>query len=211
VWAGEPRDRAVLPGLRRAGRQQQGPLGEERKTVTVLFCDLVGFTAASDRADPEDVRARIRPCHARLRQVVEGFGGTVEKFIGDAVMAVFGAPVAHEDDPERAVRAGLRILEAIADLNAAVTARALLAEHHGQHAEAAALFTAAAERWERFEVPWEQAQALLGQGRCLLSVGQLAEARAPLHTARAIFATLRAKPALADVDRLLVQATTATA
>ncbi len=90
---------------------------EERKTVTVLFCDLVGFTAASDRADPEDVRARIRPYHARLRREVERFGGTVEKFIGDAVMAVFGAPVAHEDDPERAVRAGLRILEAIADLN----------------------------------------------------------------------------------------------
>ena len=80
---------------------------EERKTVTVLFCDLVGFTAASDRADPEDVRARIRPYHARLRREVERFGGTVEKFIGDAVMAVFGAPVAHEDDPERAVRAGL--------------------------------------------------------------------------------------------------------
>ena len=90
---------------------------EERKTVTVLFCDLVGFTAASDRADPEDVRARIRPYHARLRRELERFGGTVEKFIGDAVMAVFGAPVAHEDDPERAVRAGLRILEAIADLN----------------------------------------------------------------------------------------------
>ena len=90
---------------------------EERKTVTVLFCDLVGFTAASDHADPEDVRARIRPYHARLRREVEAFGGTVEKFIGDAVMAVFGAPVAHEDDPERAVRAGLRILEAIADLN----------------------------------------------------------------------------------------------
>ena len=90
---------------------------EERKTVTVLFCDLVGFTAASDRADPEDVRARVRPYHTRLRREVERFGGTVEKFIGDAVMAVFGAPVAHEDDPERAVRAGLRILEAIADLN----------------------------------------------------------------------------------------------
>ena len=90
---------------------------EERKTVTVLFCDLVGFTAASDRADPEDVRARIRPYHARLRREAEKFGGTVEKFIGDAVMAVFGAPVAHEDDPERAVRAALRILEAIADLN----------------------------------------------------------------------------------------------
>jgi class 3 adenylate cyclase/tetratricopeptide (TPR) repeat protein len=96
-----------------------GTAGEERKTVTVLFCDLVGFTAASDQADPEDVRARIRPYHARLRREVEGFGGTVEKFIGDAVMAVFGAPTAHEDDPERAVRTGLRILEAIADLNEA--------------------------------------------------------------------------------------------
>ena len=91
-----------------------GAAGEERKTVTVLFCDLVGFTAASDHADPEDVRARIRPYHARLRTEIEAFGGMVEKFIGDAVMAVFGAPVAHEDDPERAVRAGLRILEAIA-------------------------------------------------------------------------------------------------
>ena len=97
--------------------QAAGRPADERKTVTVLFCDLVGFTAASDRADPEDVRARIRPYHARLRREVERFGGTVEKFIGDAVMAVFGAPVAHEDDPERAVRAGLRILEAIADLN----------------------------------------------------------------------------------------------
>ena len=76
--------------------------------MTVLFCDLVGFTAASEAADPEDVRARIRPYHARLRQEIERYGGTVEKFIGDAVMAVFGAPVAHEDDAERAVRAGLR-------------------------------------------------------------------------------------------------------
>src|SRR5215475_15442030 len=95
-----------------------GSAAEERKTVTVLFCDLVEFTAASDRADPEDVRARIRPYHARLRKEVEGFGGTVEKFIGDAVMAVFGAPLAHEDDPERAVRAGLRILESMGELNA---------------------------------------------------------------------------------------------
>ena len=65
---------------------------EERKVVSVLFCDLVGFTAASDHADPEDVRARIRPYHARLRQEIERYGGTVEKFVGDAVMAVFGAP-----------------------------------------------------------------------------------------------------------------------
>ena len=90
---------------------------EERKIVSVLFCDLVGFTAASEQQDPEDVRARIRPYHARLRQEIERYGGTVEKFVGDAVMAAFGAPVAHEDDAERAVRAGLRILEAIAELN----------------------------------------------------------------------------------------------
>ena len=83
----------------------------------MLFCDLVGFTAASEWLDPEDVRARIRPYHARLRSEIESYGGTVEKFVGDAVMAVFGAPVAHEDDAERAVRAGLAVLEAIADLN----------------------------------------------------------------------------------------------
>jgi class 3 adenylate cyclase/tetratricopeptide (TPR) repeat protein len=93
------------------------PRREERKVVSVLFCDLVGFTAASDHADPEDVRARLVPYHAQLQQVIGGYGGTVEKFVGDAVMAVFGAPVAHEDDAERAVRAGLRILEAIEELN----------------------------------------------------------------------------------------------
>ena len=98
---------------------------EERKVVSVLFCDLVGFTAASEAADPEDVRARIRPYHQRLRQEIERYGGTVEKFVGDAVMAVFGAPVAHEDDAERAVRAGLRILEAIAELNEADPALSL--------------------------------------------------------------------------------------
>jgi class 3 adenylate cyclase/tetratricopeptide (TPR) repeat protein len=91
--------------------------GEERKIVSVLFCDLVGFTSASERADPEDVRARIGPYYQTVRGELERYGGTVEKFIGDAVMAVFGAPVAHEDDPERAVRAGLRILEAIGELN----------------------------------------------------------------------------------------------
>ncbi len=92
--------------------------GEERKIVSVLFCDLVGFTGASEGADPEDVRARIGPYYQTVRGELERYGGTVEKFIGDAVMAVFGAPVAHEDDPERAVRAGLRILDAIGELNA---------------------------------------------------------------------------------------------
>jgi class 3 adenylate cyclase/tetratricopeptide (TPR) repeat protein len=99
--------------------QAPQPAFEERKVVSVLFCDLVGFTATSDQQDPEDVRARIRPYHARLRQEIERYDGTVEKFVGDAVMAAFGAPVAHEDDAERAVRAGLRILEAITELNEA--------------------------------------------------------------------------------------------
>ena len=83
--------------------------GAERKTVTVLFADLVGFTARAERLDPEDVRALLSPYYTRLRAELERFGGTVEKFIGDAVMALFGAPVTHEDDPERAVRAALAI------------------------------------------------------------------------------------------------------
>jgi class 3 adenylate cyclase/tetratricopeptide (TPR) repeat protein len=99
--------------------EQPSPGLEERKIVSVLFCDLVGFTASSEQQDPEDVRARIRPYHARLREEIERYGATVEKFVGDAVMAVCGAPVAHEDDAERAVRAGLRILDAIAELNEA--------------------------------------------------------------------------------------------
>ncbi len=77
--------------------------------MSVLFADLVGFTSRSEQLDPEDVRALLSPYYARLRQELERYGGTVEKFIGDAVMALFGAPVAHEDDPERAVRAALTI------------------------------------------------------------------------------------------------------
>ena len=90
---------------------------EERRLVTVLFCDLVGFTARSDQADPEDVGAFLRPYHARQRAEIERLGGTLDKFIGDGVMAVFGAPVAHEDDPERAVRCALGMLAAIEELN----------------------------------------------------------------------------------------------
>jgi len=92
---------------------------EERKTVSIVFCDLVGFTEASEQADPEDVRARLIPYHERVKRELEALDGTVEKFIGDAVMAVFGAPVTHEDDAERAVRASLKILEAIEEMNAA--------------------------------------------------------------------------------------------
>ena len=92
---------------------------EERKVVTVLFADLVGFTSRAEQLDPEDVRAMLSPYYARLRQELERRGGTVEKFIGDAVMALFGAPVAHEDDPERAVRAALAIRDGLTELNEA--------------------------------------------------------------------------------------------
>jgi class 3 adenylate cyclase len=92
-------------------------LPEERKIVTILFVDLVGFTGRAERLDPEDVRAVQTRYFARVRAAVESFGGTVEKFIGDAVMAVFGAPVAHGDDPERGVRAALAVLDALAGLD----------------------------------------------------------------------------------------------
>jgi class 3 adenylate cyclase/tetratricopeptide (TPR) repeat protein len=89
--------------------------GTERKVVTVLFADLVGFTSRAERLDPEDVQAVLAPYHERLRYELERWGGTVEKFIGDAVMALFGAPVTREDDPERAVRAALAIRDWIAE------------------------------------------------------------------------------------------------
>ncbi|HET7515642.1 MAG TPA: adenylate/guanylate cyclase domain-containing protein [Gaiella sp.] len=90
---------------------------EERKVVSVVFTDLVGSTARAEESDPEDVRALLRVYHERTRDELERLGGTVEKFIGDAVVAVFGAPVAHEDDPERAVRAALAVRDAVARLN----------------------------------------------------------------------------------------------
>src|SRR6266545_1533177 len=92
------------------------PSVEERKVVTSLFCDLVGFTASSEAADPEDVDRMLAAYSAVAQAQIEGHGGVMEKFIGDAVVGVFGAPVAHEDDPERAVRAGLRIVEGAAEL-----------------------------------------------------------------------------------------------
>jgi class 3 adenylate cyclase/tetratricopeptide (TPR) repeat protein len=81
----------------------------ERKVVTILFADLVGFTSRAEQMDPEDVAAELARYQGSVRAELERFGGTVEKFIGDAAMAIFGAPSAHEDDPERAVRAALAI------------------------------------------------------------------------------------------------------
>src|SRR6476659_6892719 len=88
---------------------------EQRKVVTVLFCDLVGSTALGESTDPEALRARMRRYFEDLRGVLERHGGTVEKFVGDAVMAVFGIPVSHEDDALRAVRAASEMRAAIAE------------------------------------------------------------------------------------------------
>ena len=92
------------------------PARSERRIVTVLFADLVGFTTMSEGRDPEDVRAIVTAYFERARATVARFGGTVDKFIGDAVMAVWGAVEAHEDDAERAVRAAMELVPAVASL-----------------------------------------------------------------------------------------------
>jgi class 3 adenylate cyclase len=90
---------------------------DERRIVSVVFVDLVGFTARSERLDPEDVAAILTPYHDLVRRELESFGGTVEKFIGDAIMAVFGAPTAYGDDAERAVRGALAVRDAVRALD----------------------------------------------------------------------------------------------
>ena len=88
----------------------------ERRIITVLFCDLVGFTAMCERADPEDVDLLLRSYHRLTRHVIEQYGGVLEKFIGDGVVGAFGTSVAHEDDAERAVRAAVRLQARVAEL-----------------------------------------------------------------------------------------------
>jgi class 3 adenylate cyclase/predicted ATPase len=96
----------------------------ERRLVTVLFADLVGFTTSSEGRDAEDTRELLTRYFDTARTVIERYGGTVEKFIGDAVMAVWGTPTANEDDAERAVRAGLELVAAVPDLDPGLRARA---------------------------------------------------------------------------------------
>jgi class 3 adenylate cyclase len=88
----------------------------ERRVVTIIFVDLVGFTARAEGLDPEEVQAFLTPYHERVRHEIESFGGVVEKFIGDAVMGLFGAPLAHGDDAERAVRAALVVRDGVGEL-----------------------------------------------------------------------------------------------
>jgi class 3 adenylate cyclase len=90
---------------------------EERKLVTVLFADIVGSTTLGSLEDPELVRRNLTKAFGEMRKILEAHGGTVEKFIGDAVMAVFGVPQVHDDDADRAVRAAFALRKRIADLS----------------------------------------------------------------------------------------------
>jgi class 3 adenylate cyclase/tetratricopeptide (TPR) repeat protein len=99
------------------------PVHEERRVPTVLFADLVGFTARAETLDPEDVRAFLHPYYALLEREITGHGGVVERHLGDGVMALFGAPAAHEDDPARAVRSALAILTRLPTLGLDLHAR----------------------------------------------------------------------------------------
>src|SRR5436309_7963687 len=102
------------------GEQLDAPrpaVQDERRIVSVVFVDLVGFTSRAEQLDPEDVRAILTPYHELVRKELESFGGTVEKFIGDAIMAVFGAPTAFGDDAERAVRASLAVRDSVRALD----------------------------------------------------------------------------------------------
>jgi class 3 adenylate cyclase len=99
-----------------AALAEEAPRGDERRIVSVIFVDLVGFTARAEQLDPEEVRALLVPYHDHVRREIESFGGVVEKFIGDAVMGLFGAPLAHGDDAERAVRAALVVRDGVKEL-----------------------------------------------------------------------------------------------
>jgi class 3 adenylate cyclase len=94
-------------------------IGAHRKVVTVLFCDVVGSTALGESVDPEALQGLLVRYFERMKGIVESHGGSVEKFIGDAVMAVFGVPVAHEDDALRACRAAVEMRDALPELGIA--------------------------------------------------------------------------------------------
>ena len=98
---------------RTAAPAPRGDPVAERRLVTVLFADLVGFTPFAEERDAEEVRDMLTRYFDLAREIIGRYGGTVEKFIGDAVMAVWGAPIAHEDDAERAVRAALELVDAV--------------------------------------------------------------------------------------------------
>ena len=119
---GAPLAPAAEAGQAGSQDERATPTTTERRLVSVLFADLVGFTTLSESRDPEEVRELLTRYFEESRRVVDRYGGEIEKFIGDAVMAVWGSPVAHEDDSERAVRAALELTALVRDLGADVGA-----------------------------------------------------------------------------------------
>src|SRR6266704_1632028 len=118
---GAPLSPGAMAGVAPAAPVHEAPAAE-RRLVSVLFADLVGFTTLSESRDSEEVRELLSRYFDTCRRLISLYGGTVEKFIGDAVMAVWGTPVAQEDDAERAVRAALDLTRAVEDLGADVGA-----------------------------------------------------------------------------------------
>ena len=112
-----PQQPRTEPRVAPARAEPRAPMAEARKTVTVLFCDLADSTELGERLDPESLRGLMARWYGAMREPVDRHGGTVEKFIGDAVMAVFGVPSVHEDDALRAVRAAVEMRDALARLN----------------------------------------------------------------------------------------------
>src|SRR5213596_3658736 len=95
----------------------------ERRPITVLFADIAGSTSIAERLDPEDWTTLVGKAFQRMNRTIERYGGTIARLMGDGVLAFFGAPTAHEDDPERAVRCGLDMARAIDELGAAQRAK----------------------------------------------------------------------------------------
>ncbi len=118
IECGTALDPATAPSAPAADEQPP----EERRTATIIFADLSGYTAVSERLDPERMKSMVDRALRRLGDEIERYGGTIDKYIGDNVMGVFGAPVTHEDDPERAVRAGLAMQAAMEEINDRIAA-----------------------------------------------------------------------------------------
>src|SRR6478752_4240558 len=98
----------------------------ERRPITVLFADIAGSTSIAERLDPEDWTTLVGDAFQRMNRTIERYGGTIARLMGDGVLAFFGAPIAHEDDPERAVRCGLDLARAVDELSAELNAKELI-------------------------------------------------------------------------------------
>jgi class 3 adenylate cyclase/tetratricopeptide (TPR) repeat protein len=122
AFSAAPVPSAAAPGA--AAAPGHAPTVAERRLVSVLFADLVGFTPFAEERDAEDVRDTLTRYFDLASEIIRRYGGTVEKFIGDAVMAVWGTPTAREDDAERAVRAGIDLVDSVRSLGPAIQARA---------------------------------------------------------------------------------------